>query len=108
MGALEPPHLILILVIVLIVFGPGKLPPLGKAIGDGLRELKHATSEEPSGKSGGAETATAAVGLPVSSAAQLCAQSKAPVPVTDRFCGACGAATRPSTTITSGTPSGGV
>src|SRR5919199_2828522 len=44
-GALQPGHLIVILVIVLLVFGPGKLPELGKAVGDGLRELKKATGE---------------------------------------------------------------
>jgi sec-independent protein translocase protein TatA len=44
LGALQPGHLIVILVIVLLIFGPGKLPELGKAMGDGLRELKKATS----------------------------------------------------------------
>ena len=39
-GALQPGHLIVVLVIVLLIFGPGKLPELGMAIGDGLRELK--------------------------------------------------------------------
>jgi len=33
LGALESWHLIVILVIVLVVFGPGKLPQLGKAVG---------------------------------------------------------------------------
>jgi len=44
LGALQPGHLIVILVIVLLIFGPGKLPELGRAMGDGLRELKKATS----------------------------------------------------------------
>src|ERR1700674_2406244 len=43
LGALQPGHLIVILVIVLLIFGPGKLPELGRAMGDGLRELKKAT-----------------------------------------------------------------
>ena len=38
MGALSPLHLILLLVIVLIVFGPGKLPDIGSALGRGLRD----------------------------------------------------------------------
>src|SRR2546425_505743 len=46
LGALQPGHLIVILVIVLLIFGPGKLPELGKAMGDGLRELKKATGGE--------------------------------------------------------------
>jgi sec-independent protein translocase protein TatA len=37
--------LIVILVIVLIVFGPGKLPQIGGAVGNALREFRKATSE---------------------------------------------------------------
>lgn len=37
-------ELILILVIALIVFGPGKLPEVGKAIGKGINEFKGAIS----------------------------------------------------------------
>ena len=39
------PELILILVIALVVFGPGKLPEVGKAIGKSLQEFKRATNE---------------------------------------------------------------
>jgi len=39
------PELIVILVIALIVFGPKKLPEIGKSIGQGLRELKKASRE---------------------------------------------------------------
>ena len=34
------PELILILVIALVVFGPGKLPEIGRAVGKGLSEFK--------------------------------------------------------------------
>lgn len=34
------PELVLILVIALVVFGPGKLPDVGRAIGKSLREFK--------------------------------------------------------------------
>lgn len=44
-GLLQPTHLVLILAIVLIVFGPGKLPGLGKAIGESMRELRKGASE---------------------------------------------------------------
>ncbi|CEG29253.1 twin-arginine translocase TatA/TatE family subunit [Bacillus sp. B-jedd] len=37
------PGLILILVLALIVFGPKKLPELGRAVGDTLREFKKST-----------------------------------------------------------------
>lgn len=36
------PELILILIVVLLVFGPGKLPEVGKAMGKGLSEFRRA------------------------------------------------------------------
>ena len=41
-GLFQPTHLIFILLIVLILFGPGKLPELGKGLGKGIREFKDA------------------------------------------------------------------
>ena len=41
-GLLQPTHLIFILLIVLILFGPGKLPELGKGLGKGIRKFKDA------------------------------------------------------------------
>lgn len=41
-GLLSPTHLIFILLIVLIIFGPGKLPELGKGLGKGIREFREA------------------------------------------------------------------
>ena len=37
------PGLIIILVIALIIFGPSKLPQLGKAVGQTLKEFKNST-----------------------------------------------------------------
>ncbi len=48
-GLLQPMHLLLILVIVLIVFGPGKLPELGSSMGKAIRGFKKAM-EEPDKK----------------------------------------------------------
>jgi sec-independent protein translocase protein TatA len=39
------PYLIILLVIVLIIWGPGKLPDLGSALGKGIREFRKATNE---------------------------------------------------------------
>jgi len=39
------PGLILILVIALIIFGPSKLPEIGKAFGSTLREFKNSTKD---------------------------------------------------------------
>lgn len=38
-------ELIVILVIILILFGPGKLPEIGKALGRGIREFKDAQND---------------------------------------------------------------
>ncbi len=40
MFGIGAPELIVILVIALIVFGPGKLPEIGSALGKGLRDFK--------------------------------------------------------------------
>jgi sec-independent protein translocase protein TatA len=41
-GLFQPTHLLFILLIVLIIFGPGKLPDLGRGLGKGIREFKDA------------------------------------------------------------------
>ncbi len=47
------PELIIVLVLALIIFGPGKLPDVGKAIGRSLNEFRKASreiSDEVTGK----------------------------------------------------------
>ena len=44
MPSLGAPEIIVILIIALVVFGPRKLPELGKSIGQGLREFRRSTS----------------------------------------------------------------
>lgn len=44
-GLFQPMHLILILLIVLIIFGPGKLPELGAGLGKSIKEFKKAMKE---------------------------------------------------------------
>lgn len=39
------PELIIILVAVLIIFGPGKLPDLGRTLGKSIREFRHSVQE---------------------------------------------------------------
>ncbi len=47
MFSFSMPELVLVLVIALVVFGPGKLPEVGKAIGKSLQEFRKATTVEP-------------------------------------------------------------
>ncbi len=46
------PELLLILIVVLVVFGPGKLPEVGRALGNALREFRSAAQagESPTDK----------------------------------------------------------
>jgi sec-independent protein translocase protein TatA len=51
-----PLELIIVLVIVLVIFGPKRLPGLGRSLGSGMREFKDSLS----GKDGDAEKGEAA------------------------------------------------
>ncbi|MBU2489698.1 MAG: twin-arginine translocase TatA/TatE family subunit [Proteobacteria bacterium] len=44
-GGIGIPELIIILVIILIIFGAGKLPEIGTGIGRGIKNFKRATKE---------------------------------------------------------------
>jgi sec-independent protein translocase protein TatA len=46
MFGLGMPELIVILVIILIIFGAGKLPDIGSGIGKGIRNFKKATDDK--------------------------------------------------------------
>ena len=45
-GLFRPLHLLLIFIVILILFGPGNLPRLGKVLGQGLKELKRIMSSD--------------------------------------------------------------
>jgi sec-independent protein translocase protein TatA len=45
-GLFQPLHLLIIAGIVLLIFGPKRLPELGKGLGDGIRGFKSAMSGE--------------------------------------------------------------
>ncbi len=45
-GLFQPMHLLVIFMIALFVFGPKKLPELGKGIGEGIKALKEGLRDE--------------------------------------------------------------
>lgn len=48
-GLFQPMHLLIIFGIALLVFGPKKLPELGKGIGEGIRGFRSAMKDEAQG-----------------------------------------------------------
>lgn len=80
MGILQPGHLLLIMAIVLIVFGAGKLPETFAQLGKGVREFK--TNVE------GTETSSSAASL---AAGRSCASCGAAQTEDAAFCAKCGA-----------------
>ncbi|HEX2923298.1 MAG TPA: twin-arginine translocase TatA/TatE family subunit, partial [Chloroflexota bacterium] len=85
-GILQPTHLILVLIIVLVVFGPGKLPEIGNALGKSLREFKQSVS----GLSEASKALPATEGPAQPSSASRCSACHAENPAESEFCGKCG------------------
>ncbi|HLZ47171.1 MAG TPA: twin-arginine translocase TatA/TatE family subunit [Candidatus Limnocylindria bacterium] len=81
-GLLQPTHLVLILLIGLIVLGPGKLGDLGGQLGRGIREFKQ-NVDSP---------ATPPRALTAGDGSRFCTQCGADNSARDRFCSQCGAA----------------
>jgi len=46
-GLFQPWHLIIIFAIALLIFGPKKLPELGKGLGEGYRALQEGMKDTP-------------------------------------------------------------
>jgi sec-independent protein translocase protein TatA len=98
-----PMELVIILVIALMIFGAGKLPEVGNALGRGIKEFKKSTADDPPQiNSSTAQpapapppVATPAATVPASSAAATSAAPTAAAPAsapaaTGAFCPKCG------------------
>ena len=53
MGSLSPVHWIIVLVVVLLLFGPNRLAKVGKELGEGIRSFKNGIDDQPKGGSEG-------------------------------------------------------
>ncbi|HWA70935.1 MAG TPA: twin-arginine translocase TatA/TatE family subunit [Polyangiaceae bacterium] len=46
MGSLSPVHWLIVIVVVLLMFGPGRLAGVGKGLGEGIRSFKKGLNED--------------------------------------------------------------
>jgi sec-independent protein translocase protein TatA len=85
MGALEPGHLLLIIIIALIVFGPGKAAELGGTLGRGVRDFRDAMdgkSPQPRSLTPAEARTCETCHTVLASDARFCPQCGAPVALT--------------------------
>jgi len=47
MGSLSPIHWLIVIVVILLVFGPSRLAGVGKGLGEGIRSFKKGISDDP-------------------------------------------------------------
>ena len=92
-GLFQPIHLLLILAIIMIVFGAGKLPEMGGAVGRGIKEFRkevHEATDSPPAtptSTGPVTSATASAMVP---GAKFCTGCGDRLPVGAKFCPNCG------------------
>ena len=76
------PEIIIVLVVILIIWGPGKLPDVGAAMGRGIREFRKASSETHDAVVGTTTTATPTQPAPVAPVIPVTAPAQPAEPVT--------------------------
>lgn len=86
MFGLQPTHLIIILIVALLIFGPSKLPEIGKALGKTIREFQTGIKEATQGFTEEVSSTPATEAKPTCKA---CGKS---IPAGAKFCPECGAA----------------
>jgi sec-independent protein translocase protein TatA len=96
---LQPAHLIIIAVVALIIFGPSRLPEIGRSLGKTLKEFQSATKEATQGFTTEVTktetTAPAAAPAVVPAVAEVkpaCKNCGKPIQAGAKFCAECGAA----------------
>jgi sec-independent protein translocase protein TatA len=93
-----PFEALLILAVVMIVFGVGRLPEVGGAVGHAIREFRKASSEEepprqlPEGQASSEAPTPTAAGPSTPQSSPLCTNCDAKNPPGAKFCSECGSA----------------
>ena len=94
---LRPEHLIVIAIVALIIFGPSRLPEIGRSLGKTIKEFQSATREATQGftseiTKSDSPAPTPAAPAPAAEAKATCKNCGKPIPVGAKFCMECGAA----------------
>jgi sec-independent protein translocase protein TatA len=79
-GALEPWHLVVIVLIALIVFGPGKVSELGGTLGRSVRDFRNAAEGKDPPPAAAIATACTNCGSSIPEAAKFCPGCGLPAP----------------------------
>ncbi|MGB2953705.1 MAG: twin-arginine translocase TatA/TatE family subunit [Gaiellaceae bacterium] len=95
-GLFSPWHIAILVLVILLVFGPKRLPEMGRSLGRGMREFKDSISGAPAGSE--ERALSASTGSPEPSfgagerAARFCQACGGPLAQSAQFCSACGTA----------------
>ncbi len=94
---LQPTHLIIILVVALLIFGPSRLPEIGRSFGKMLKEFQSATKEATQGFTDEVQAKPVAEARPVIEAKKeepkvACKSCGKPIAAGMKFCPECGSA----------------
>lgn len=93
---IQPIHLIAILIVALIIFGPSRLPEIGRGLGKAITEFRRGTHEmtesfrEEVSRPAGDENRSIAPSSSQPSAGNFCPSCGSPNPTSARFCNSCG------------------
>ncbi len=93
---IRPEHLIVIAIVALIIFGPSRLPEIGRSLGKTIREFQSATKEATQGFTSeitkNETPVPAAPAVPATETKAACKSCGKPIAVGAKFCQECGAA----------------
>jgi sec-independent protein translocase protein TatA len=84
LGPLGVPELLIIALIVVLVFGVGRLPEVGGAVGKSIREFRKATKDDEAATDASSTSASAGAGISAAAPLQAAAGGET------MFCGECG------------------
>lgn len=92
-GLLQPTHLVIILVIIMIVFGAGKLPEVGGGLGKSITEFRKGVRDGSSPADEPVTQSPTAImtATPAQTSSNVCSTCGASLPAGARFCASCGA-----------------